>query len=414
MQDAIVVENLGKWFSQYHAHKPMTIMEAALSGLRRMKPVKQFWALKHVSFTVSRGEMLGIIGHNGAGKSTLLQLLGGVAAPTEGEIQVRGRIGGLLDLGAGMHGDMTGRENIFVVAVSAGLTRKEIKQRLEAIIEFAELHQFIDNPVRTYSTGMMMRLAFSIAVHSNPEILLVDEYLSVGDLSFQKKCLNRIEQMREQGCAIVLVSHDVGQVERLCDRALWLRKGTVVAYGEPAIVTGQYVSDMRSQTQKRTPHRPAELRNSDSKLKINENRFGSLDVEITNIRLLPKSLIKSDDSLCVEIDYENQRSIPTAIFSVSISNSEGQKYLDVSTRDIDNTTVPLQKTGTLRLFIDRIDLATDQYFVDVGIYEQDWSYAYDYHWHVYPIMIQSGTVSRGCLSPPMRWELASPHLPSKH
>ena len=412
MRNAISVENLGKRFKRYHAEKPVTLMEAALSGFRRLKPVDDFWALRGVSLGVAAGEMLGVIGHNGAGKSTLLQLLGKVAYPTEGNIKMRGHIGALLDLGAGFHGDLTGQENVFITAIVAGLSRSEVARRFDRIVEFAELERFINNPVRTYSSGMMMRLAFSVAVHTDPDILLVDEFLSVGDLSFQTKCLNRIAEMKEKGCAIVLVSHDASQVERLCDRALWLRKGEVVVYGEPTIVTGQYISEMRSQTQKRMSHRPEELSRTDSKLNINKNRFGSLDLEITDVRLLPQAVIKSGDPLYVEIDYKNQQAIPSTIFSVSISHSDGQKFLDVSTLDMGITTVPLQKTGTIRFSIDRVDLVTGEYFVDVGLYEQDWSFAYDYHWHVYPLIIESGVISQGILAPPMRWEITSFHLSS--
>jgi len=410
MQEAIIVENLGKWFSRYHSQKPVTIMEAVLSGLQRMKPVEQFWALKGISFIVGSGEMLGVIGHNGAGKSTLLHLLGGVAHPTEGRIKVQGRIGALLDLGAGMHGDLTGRENLFVMGIAAGLTRKAVARRLEAIITFAELEAFIDNPVRIYSTGMMMRLAFSVAVHTEPEVLLVDEFLSVGDLSFQAKCLNRIAEMKDRGCAIVLVSHDVGQVERLCDRALWLKNGTVMAYGEPTLVAGQYMAQMRSQTQQLTPERPEGLTAGGGKLKLNENRFGSLEVEIETVRLLPQATIHSGEPLCLEIRYQNQKAVSAAIFGVSVTRSDNQKLLEINTNHQQASAIPLQEQGILRLQIDRLDLASGEYFVDVGIYEQNWSYAYDFHWHTYSLLVKSTLSSKGVLNPPMRWEMASENL----
>lgn len=301
MHDAIVVENVGKRFSRYHAEKPVTIMEAVLSGLRRIKPVDHFWALRGISFEVAAGEMLGVIGHNGAGKSTLLQLLGKVAYPTEGRIRMRGRVGALLDLGAGFHSDLTGRENLFVTAIVAGLRQQEVARRFDQIVEFAELAKFIDNPVRTYSSGMMMRLAFSVAVHTDPEILLVDEFLSVGDIAFQTKCLDRIGEIKKQGCAIVLVSHDVGQVEQLCDRALWLKYGLVKAYGEPTVVAGQYLTEMRLQTQQHTPiHHPPQLTKSGIELKVNENRFGSLEVEITDIKIFPNKTFNSGDFLQID------------------------------------------------------------------------------------------------------------------
>ena len=209
----------------------------------------------------------------------------------------------MLELGAGFHPDLTGRENLFVTAVAAGLTRREIARRLDAIIEFAELELFIDNPVRTYSTGMQMRLAFSVAVHTSPEVLLVDEFLSVGDLSFQAKCLERIAELKTQGCAIILISHSAEQIGQLCDHALWLRRGQIVAYGEPEVVAGQYTTEMRLETQQRTPVRAPQLTRTGMELRINENRLGSMEVEITDVRLLPVSEINSGDFLGVEIEY---------------------------------------------------------------------------------------------------------------
>ncbi|MEP0925108.1 ABC transporter ATP-binding protein [Leptolyngbya sp. ST-U4] len=407
MRDAILVENLGKHFNRYHTEKPVTFMEAALSGFRQIKAVDEFWALRGVSFEVAAGEMMGIIGHNGAGKSTLLQLLGKVAHPTEGRIKMRGRVGALLDLGAGFHGDLTGRENVLVTAIVAGLPRREAIRRFDQIVEFAELARFIDNPVRTYSTGMMMRLAFSVAVHTDPQILLVDEFLSVGDLSFQTKCLNRIAEMKEQGCAIVLVSHDVKQVERLCDRALWLKRGRVVAYGEPTVVAGQYAMEMRSQSQQRTPHRSPQLTRLGTELRVNENRFGSQEIEITDVRLQPNSLLETGDALCIEIDYQSQQLIDTAIFGVTVSQEDGTTCLDVNTSDMGIPVPRISGKNTIRLWCDRLDLCRGKYFVNVGVFREDWAYAYDYHWHVYPLVVESEVPAKGTLNPPMRWELMS-------
>ncbi|HEY9877820.1 MAG TPA: ABC transporter ATP-binding protein [Leptolyngbyaceae cyanobacterium] len=405
MQSAILVENLGKHFNRYHTEKPLTLMEAAMAGFRRIKAVDEFWALRSVSFEVAAGEMLGVIGHNGAGKSTLLQLLGKVAHPTEGRIKTRGRIGALLDLGAGFHGDLTGRENVFVTAIVAGLQRREVARRFDRIVEFAELEKFIDNPVRTYSTGMMMRLAFSVAVHTDPQILLVDEFLSVGDLSFQAKCLNRIAEMKQQGCAIVLVSHDVNQVERLCDRALWLKHGTVAALGEPTVVAGQYTMEMRSQSQQRTPFRPPRLTQVGTKLRVNENRFGSLDIEIVDVRLLPNAEINSGSPLCVEIEYHAHCLPDSPIFSVEIIASEGQSYFNVNTQDSKALIQNIAERGVIKLQIDRLDLSRGNYFVNVGVYEKNWSYAYDYHWQIYPLLINHPIQCKGILCTPHRWEV---------
>lgn len=409
MTDAIVVENLGKYFHRYHAGKPLTFMEAALSGFRRSRPVDEFWALRGVCFEVAAGEMLGVIGHNGAGKSTLLQILGKVTCPTEGHIKTQGHIGALLDLGAGFHGDLTGRENVFVTSIVGGLTHREVSRRFERIVEFAELDQFIDNPVRTYSSGMMMRLAFSVAVHTDPDILLVDEYLSVGDLAFQGKCLNRIAEMKEQGCAIVLVSHDVGQVERLCDRALWLKRGVVQAYGEPAVVGGQYTMHMRSQTQQRTPEYAPQLSIANSRLIVNKNRFGSLEAEIADVRLLPNSCIEAGSPLTVEIDYISHKAIDSAIFNLKLSLESGETCIDTNTHDSCSSLVRLPDRGTIRLVMNRVDLSSGQYFVSVGMFKHDWEYAYDYHWQSYPLTVKSSVPSQGILQPPLRWELLAAH-----
>lgn len=405
MRDSIIVQNLGKRFNRYHTEKPATLMEAALSGLRRMRPVEKFWALRQISFTVAPGEMLGVIGHNGAGKSTLLQLVGGVGCPNEGKVKINGRIGALLDLGAGFHGDLTGRENAFVTAIVSGLTEREVARRFEQIVEFAELEDFIDNPVRTYSTGMQMRLAFSVAVHTEPDVLLVDEFLSVGDLAFQVKCLERIRTLKEQGCAIVFISHDAGQVQHLCDRALWLRHGEVVAYGEPEVVAGQYVSEMRSQTLQRTPLRPPQRTQSGQELKVNKNRFGSLEAEITNVYLSSAANLKGGDPLYVELEYFTSQPIEAPIFCISISREEGQICLDANTQTMEISTSVIEGKGRLRFYCDRLDLGGGQYFVDVGIFEKNWEYAYDYHWHVYPLEILAPTSGKGNLMPPMRWEI---------
>ncbi|MDZ7959635.1 MAG: ABC transporter ATP-binding protein [Aulosira sp. DedQUE10] len=412
MPEAIIVQRLGKRFNRYHADRPRTIMEAALAGWRRMRAVESFWALRDVSFTVSPGEMLGILGKNGAGKSTLLQLIGGVGCPDEGRVIVNGRIGALLDLGSGFSPDLTGRENIFVTGIVAGLTRQEVARRFDNIVDFAELTESIDNPLRTYSTGMQMRLGFSVAVHTNPEILLVDEFLSVGDISFQTKCLERIADLKEQGCAIVYISHSAEQVQQLCDRALWLQQGRIVVDGEPEVVAGQYVAQMRSETQRRTPTRPPQMTKTGNELRVNENRFGSLESEITDVRLVPGSGINSGDSLTVEIYYLSPQFIESPIFSVSISQQDGQVCLDTNTEIMGLNIPGIQGQGKISLHITRLDLAQGKYFVNVGIYKSDWAYAYDYHWHVYSLQVQSSVSKNGIISPPCYWELRGIKMPN--
>ena len=379
-----------------------------------------FWALREVSCSVAAGRTIGVIGNNGAGKSTLLRLIGGVGRPDEGSVQVHGRIGALLDLGVGFHPDLTGRENVFVSGVIAGLTRHEVAQRFDSIVAFAELQQSIDSPLRTYSSGMQMRLAFAVAIHTEPEILLIDEVLAVGDLAFQRKCLQRIAQFKAEGCTILLVSHDATLIQQLCDEVLWLRGGRLVAHGDPEVVVGQYVAEMTAETRRRTPaKRPALRTPTGTELRVNENRFGSLELEIISVRLLdleglPLTELESGAALCVEIEYLAPQSIDAPIFSVTISREDGVTCYDISTAAAGLSLPTIQGQGQLALHLERLDLSGGQYYVDVGVCERDWTYAYDYHWHVYPLSVRPTGTEKGILHPPHRWEFAgAPRLQAR-
>lgn len=240
--NAVEITGLWKKFRVYH-DRAYSLKERLIFWHRSR--ADEFWALKNVDLTVPRGATVGLIGRNGSGKSTLLKIISRILYPTQGEVKVKGRISTLLELGAGFHPDFTGKENIFLNASILGLTRKEIKERLNDIIAFAELGDFIDNPVRTYSSGMYMRLGFAVAVHVNPDILLIDEVLAVGDLAFQEKCLNRIREVQKKGVTIVFVTHNPKQVEELCDSAVWLDKGEVRLHG-PAGKTARAYDDFIS------------------------------------------------------------------------------------------------------------------------------------------------------------------------
>ncbi|ADG05621.1 ABC transporter ATP-binding protein [Kyrpidia tusciae] len=238
MSDAVEVQNVWKKFRIYH-DKAYTLKERLIFWNRQK--ADEFWALKGVNLTIHSGTTVGLIGRNGSGKSTLLKIISRILYPTRGEVKIRGRVSTLLELGAGFHPDFTGRENIFLNASILGFTRKEIKDKLQDIIAFSELEDFIDNPVRNYSSGMYMRLGFSVAVHVDPDILLVDEVLAVGDLAFQEKCINRIKEMKRQGKTIIFVSHSPDQVEDLCDVAVWLDKGEIKMQGRADQVVEAYV-----------------------------------------------------------------------------------------------------------------------------------------------------------------------------
>ena len=392
MSYAITAQAISKQYNRYPTHRPRTFMEAVLWGPRRRQPVERFWALREVSFAVAPGQMLGVVGQNGAGKSTLLQILSGVVSPDQGKVLLRGRMGALLDLGAGFHPDLTGRENLYVSAIVAGLTRREAERQFDAILSFAELEAFIDNPVRTYSTGMQMRLAFAVAIHTQPDVLLVDEFLSVGDLAFQAKCLERIAQLKGDGCAVVLISHNIEQIQLLCDQAIWLEQGAIRAYGEPNSIASQFtgVMELQHQTQ--------------------EFRSYSRRVELTALRLwtdrgLPATEIQSGDPLTIELDYLAHQSFETVIFSISISDEAGQIYFNTNT-ETPGLRITLQPGGgKIQLQLERLDLRGGVYGVNAGIFAADWSETYDYHWHFIQFQIGWTPNEQTILYPPRRWLL---------
>ena len=200
--------------------------------------------MQDVTFTVPRGRTLGVIGRNGSGKSTLLKLVAGITKPTTGTVRVNGRISALIELGAGFHPEISGRENVFINGIMLGLTKREIARRFDEIVEFAELQEFIDAPVKTYSSGMYMRLGFAVAIHVDPDVLLVDEVLAVGDEGFTHKCLDKFAEFKRRGKTILLVTHSLGLVERFCDEALWMDGGKMKAMGDPKRVVGAYVTDV--------------------------------------------------------------------------------------------------------------------------------------------------------------------------
>lgn len=409
--DAIIVENLSKKFRRYDVDRPASLKEAFLQGLKRLGAKEIFWALRGVNFRIERGRAVGIVGANGAGKSTLLRLIGGVGKPDAGTIQINGRLGAVLDLTAGFHPDLTGRENVFVTGVICGLTRAEVAERFDEIVAFAELEEFIDSPIRTYSTGMQMRLGFSIAAHTDPDVLLIDEVLAVGDIAFQQKCMARIEQFKKSGCTIVLVSHDPAQTKKLCDEVIWLRGGRVVAHGNPEVVVGEYVAELASETRRRTPATQPPITTSfGTELQVNKNRFGSMEMEITAVALLdadrrPVTEFKSGESLCVQIDFRAAQPIANPIFSVTISREDGFLCFDTNTAAQGLPMPLIEGGGRITLHIERLDFATGNYFVDVGIYESEWAYGYDYHWHAYPLRVNAPTPDKGLLHLPQSWEL---------
>src|SRR5512145_2274088 len=247
--NAIEVTNVTKVYRKYARRKQFATLKSALlkgSLIQDLQPDETFPALKGVSFNVPAGSTYGIIGRNGSGKSTALKLVAGITKPTTGTVKVEGRISALIELGAGFHPEISGRENVFINGIMLGLSKREITRRFDEIVEFAELREFIDAPVKTYSSGMYMRLGFAVAIHVDPDVLLVDEVLAVGDEGFTHKCLDKFADFKRRGKTILLVTHSLGLVEKFCDEALWLDGGRMQTMGDPKRVVGAYITDVET------------------------------------------------------------------------------------------------------------------------------------------------------------------------
>lgn len=411
---ALVVEGVGKRFAHRDPARPRTFRDFAQGGWRHAGPRGTFWALRGVSFSVEPGEMLGVVGSNGSGKSTLLRMLGGVMRPDEGRIRAAAEVSGLLDLNAGMHPDLTGRENAIGVGILSGLSRAEITARMDDVIDFAEIEGFIDEPVRTYSAGMRLRLGFAVAAQTRPRILLVDEVLAVGDIGFQRKCLDRIAEFRAGGCAIVLISHDLAQVEATCDRVLWLRDGAVAGLGAARGVVSLFQSEMLQATAERTPEAapgeedvPAQV--GAAHLRLNHNRFGSLESRITRVQLLDASgrevsRVGTGEPLSILLWVDGRIRLDTTHVSVTLANDKGVDILDATT-EAGGLALPARAGAVaLRLDLGRLDLAQGRYLLSVGLYEAAWTFAYDRHVNAYDLWVD-GPDSWCALVPPQSWQL---------
>ena len=274
-ENAIEVKNVKKKFKIYY-DKSNDLKDRIL--FRNRSHYEDRWVLRGISFNVKKGEAIGLVGHNGCGKSTTLKLLTRILYPDEGTIEMSGRVSSLIELGAGFHPDMSGRENIYTNAAIFGLTKKAIDRRLDDIVEFSELEEFIDNPVRTYSSGMYMRLAFSVAINVDADILLIDEILAVGDANFQKKCFDKLREIKANGTTIVIVSHSLGQIEQICDTSYWIDEGLIRESGTPKIVHELYLKSMElkriEQLEKTHTHETEkrEQEDEEKKKKISEEK----------------------------------------------------------------------------------------------------------------------------------------------
>jgi ABC-type polysaccharide/polyol phosphate transport system ATPase subunit len=415
MAPALEFEEVSKRFIVHH-ERPRSFQELAVSFFKRNNTSREeLWALRDVSFAVERGETLGLIGPNGAGKSTALKLISCILEPTLGRIRVDGRISALLELGMGFHPDLTGRENVYLNGSILGLSRREMREKFEDIVRFAELERFIDIPVKHYSSGMYMRLGFAIAIHVDPDILLIDEILAVGDQSFQRKCLDRINEMRRRGVTILFVSHDLEAVRSLCERAIWLEGGRVQAEGPTREVVDRYLMRVHEKERadlaaQQTP--PVEaLSGEEASVEGGRKRWGSGEVEITEVRFLDKDgrerhVFRTGEPLVACIRYIAHRRVEKPVFGVAIHRSDGVQVNGPNTKFAGYPIDAIEGEGEIHYIIESLPLLEGTYQFSATCYDYACAHPYDHHHRIYTFRVQRGEVREefGVLYIPSRWE----------
>lgn len=420
--NAIEVNNITKKFKVY-LDKGHTLKERTLFRSRRKYEERN--VLNGISFEVKKGEAIGLIGHNGCGKSTTLKLLTKIMYPDSGTIEMRGRVSSLIELGAGFHPDMSGRDNIYTNASIFGLTKKEIDARLDDIIEFSELEEFIDNPVRTYSSGMYMRLAFSVAINVDADILLIDEILAVGDAAFQAKCFNKLREVKAKGTTIVIVSHTMSQIEQICDRSIWIHDGIIKEEGKPRIVDPHYMEYMSEKLGGNNKKQKAKeiskekkTDNSSQKEKVKERkkqvekkedkkRWGSKEATMEKVRVVDtigneKDSFYNTDEILIIIEYKTICKIEDAVVGIAIYRDD-QTYIYGSNTLIDySEPTELKSSGIIQLKIHNLPVVAGNYTIDLAFHKPD-GFNYDFWREVCTINVKNKLNEVGIVSVPHEW-----------
>lgn len=387
--NAIEIKDVSKKFRVYH-DKSTTLKERLLFFNRTKYEEHQ--VLNDISFNVGKGTTVGLIGQNGSGKSTLLKLLSGIIYPDSGDIKIHGRVSSLLELGAGFHPDFSGRENIYNNASIFGLTKSEIDKRYNQIVEFSELQEFIDNPVRTYSSGMYMRLAFSVAINVDADILLIDEILAVGDANFQKKCMDKIKELKHEGKTIVIVTHDTGSVERICDKAAWLEKGEIMHCGNSFETVNHYLEYMGEKQQNKSSlaneviqvqEKAESSQVENCTQEINKKRWGNRDVVIEEIQMMDKydvdkTAFKCGEKVTIRFKYiRYNKDVDEPVFGLGIFRNDGVNCYGTNTQIDRISNIKLKNNGEVNYVIDNLNLLEGHYYIDVAVVSED-GFPYDY------------------------------------
>jgi ABC-type polysaccharide/polyol phosphate transport system ATPase subunit len=432
MGTAIQVSDLTKIYQRYSHRKQFRTLKSALlrgSLLQELKPDERFTALDGVTFNVREGSTFAVIGRNGSGKSTLLKLIAGISKPSSGTVKVNGRISALIELGAGFHPEITGRENVFINGIMLGLSRREIQDRYEEIVGFAELEDFIEAPVKTYSSGMYMRLGFAVAIHVNPDVLLIDEVLAVGDEAFVHKCLDKISEFRRRGKTILLVTHSLALVEKMADEALWLDHAKVQLRGDPKRVVDAYLAQVTRYEEKalaaaevETVRQFSESAGTEEKVSGEDaeptsafarerGRWGSREVEIREVTLLDsggraKHVFGTGEPVTLRLSVATTGTIRDFVFGVGIFNADGICCYGTNTDIEELTPVSLSGEAEVRFVIPALALIEGTYFLDVAAHQRD-GYPFDYHRALHQFRIQSRVRDLGIFRPEHRWEFSS-------
>ena len=436
---AIELANVTKVYRRYGARNFSTLKSALLnrSVLRDLRPSESFSAVKDLSFAVPTGSTFGVMGRNGSGKSTALKLVAGITKPTSGTVSVNGRISALIELGAGFHPEISGRENVFINGIMLGLTRREISRRFDEIVDFAEMADFIDAPVKTYSSGMYMRLGFAVAIHVDPDVLLVDEVLAVGDEGFTHKCLDKFAEFKRRGRTVLLVTHSLDLIEKFCDEAIWLDAGEKKAEGDPKRVVGAYLAAVEKSEEAHlaatdararesvaevgpAPQEPvpaqevAETAAADSgpadMFQADAGRWGSREVEITGVELCgpdgsPAHVFQSGDAMSVRMRVSATRPVEDCVFGIGIFNVEGVCCYGTNTQLEGFASQPFSGEGEVCFDIERLDLVPGTYKLDVAAHNED-GYQFDYHRLLYSFRVKSRLHDTGIYRPRHAWRFS--------
>jgi ABC-type polysaccharide/polyol phosphate transport system ATPase subunit len=391
-----------------------TLKSALLKRDLKLEPEASVPALKNVSFSVHKGEAFGIIGRNGSGKSTLLKIVSGILKPTSGRIAIAGRVAALIELGAGFHPEITGRENIYINGIMLGLPRREIDARFDRIVEFSGVGPFLDQPVKTYSSGMYVRLGFSVAVHVDPDVLLIDEVLSVGDEEFSQKCVAKIQEMKYRGVTLLFVTHQLDQVRTLCDRALWLDYGEAMAIGDPVRVVDDYLQQVAGHAP--APTAAAEVPKeavteepaAKPKSELEEERWGSGEVVLTRVALVDDQggdLVALGAGNPVTLELEVKVRVPQedVVFGIGIYHADGTCVYGTNT-DLEGLMPDaLERDGRVRFVMHSLDLVAGTYRIDAAIHTRN-GRAFDYRRNVLRFVVGSRVHDIGVYRPRHTWK----------